>query len=366
MSNISPYLAFLEISKDQKTQAIVNAFRLLSLDVSQMKSSAATGTTSSGDPTALFQFAEIPYATTITPTYPANARFYATRVAMTGNISGFTTPFNIRTGAAYAAIFETDSSSRTVTFSAWYSFLGSSTVTIPANSRYCVFMVCTNEGSQGRQISASLQSTGGGGSTGWVGPTIVPPTTAGTWTPVNGISVSDGTQSTIILSKASSGLGLAMKALGAGAYDVAIGISAINFGSLTSGSSALPSAGLFVSTGTNTAASVASGVIAYHYGAAAPTKGIVTRVYSPISSGAPTAISSYNIAGLGLNVGAVSWFRITGTTGSGYTLYAGDGIVWDFIVSGVGAISHFGIGIDPTTGIGAASPQVIRVVSSSL
>jgi hypothetical protein len=373
MSSISSYLATLEPLKDQKTQAIINAFRLLALDLDRIKNAPSTSSLSSNS-TSLFHFQELPYSAIITPTYPADARFYATRVSLTGNISAFNTPFNIRTGAVYAAIFETDASPRTVTFSSWYSFIGTATVTIPANSRYSLLMVCTNEGSQGRQIVAFVQSTGGSGASGWVGPSIVPPTTAGTWTSVNGLSISDSAQSTLLLTKSTAGAGWCLKAIpNPASYDLIGAIANVSFGQYDGASpgvtdNVLIETGFCVTNGLLTSSS-ARGVTHYHYPrATTPSSvqaGILTRGYTPLI-GAPFGIFSFLTCGNFLPFGTGSWFRIVGNS-SNITLYMGDGVTWVVIGTIPYTASHFGFYINPTGGLtGTALSQTVRVTSCSV
>ncbi len=373
MSRISPYIAALDQFKDQKTQSIVEAFRILALQLDAIPSLTTSSTLNTGSSTP-FQFRELPFAATITPTYPADARLFTTRVSMTGDITAFNAPLNIRLGQVYAAIFETDGSARSVTFSSWYSFLTGAPIVIPANSRYVLLMVCTNESAgaqQGRQINAFLQSTGGGGG-GTFGPTIVKPTTVGTWTPVNGLTIGASAQDTLILTKATAGAGWCLKAIPTPSnYDLVAGVSSVTFGNYDATTPGISDAvviecGFGVTNGLVAGTSNARATALYIYPLNGTNRtGFLTRQYNPLNA-SPLGITGYIRNNVNLTPINPYWFRVTGNSTT-INLWVGDGLTWEFITSVPFAASHFGFFLNPTGGLGgSAMSQTVRIVSCSV
>lgn len=380
MNKIAHLIATIDQHKDPKSQAIYNAFRILAQDVSAL-TSAPSGTADSNGliSNSLFQFQELTYASTITPTLPSSARFLTTRVTMTGNITAFNTPQNIRTGGIYAAIFESDASSRSVTFSSWYAFLTGAPVVIPANSRFIVLMVATDNTTQGRQLSTFLQSTAGGGGGGYTGAPITPPTGAGTWTAVNGISIADSSQSTLVLTKSGAGAGFCLKAIPTPSlYDISGAVTNVNFGNYDASISGtsdniIIECGFVVTTGTVAGSSSARGLTHYLFpqtvgaGGARQTGGFITRSYASLGS-SPAGINSFITLSPFLSPTAPTWFRISGSNTS-VNIWVGDGLSWTLAATAVlpANASHFGFYINPTGGLpGTALTQIVRVVSCSV
>jgi hypothetical protein len=365
--NIGPDIQTIQQRKDPHNQAIANALQKLGQTTTALENflaSVTSGVSPSGLPTSSqFRFVPITYAATYTPIFPADTLYYTNRISLTGNIT-INPPYGMKTGQIYTIILETDASPRTASFAIWYSFLPTATIVIPANSRYVVTCVATDTpATLGRQLSIHLIPATSGGGTTWTGPTLIAPTAAGTWTPINGITVGSGSQNTITLSKATAGAGFALKALPAGVYDIIAGVTSITFGNVTSGISALPTFGLFVTNGTTPGTHQADGVAAFAYNVSGADAGILTRRYNPLNSLAPTAITAYYQVGDGLGVGKIQWFRITGNASS-YSLYTGDGFGWELIHSQALTCTHFGFGLDPTGGIATTpSTQIVRIVS---
>ena len=380
MNKIAHLIATIDQHKDPKSQAIYNAFRILAQDVNALTATPSSTVDSNGlISNSLFQFQELAYASTITPTFPSSARFFTTRVTMTGNIGAFNTPQNIRTGGIYAAIFETDASSRSVTFSSWYAFLTGAPVVIPANSRFIVLMVATDNTAQGRQLSTFLQSTSGGGGGGYTGATITPPTGAGTWTAVNGMSIADSSQSTLILTKSGAGAGYCLKAIPTpSSYDISAAITNVNFGNYdgsapTTSDNVIIECGFVATTGTVVGGSSARGLAHYLFpqtvgaGGARQAGGFITRSYTTLG-GSPTGINSFLTLSPFLSPTAPTWFRISGSSAT-VNVWVGDGLSWTLAATAAlpASASHFGFYINPTGGLpGTALTQIVRVVSCSV
>ena len=202
----------------------------------------------------------------------------------------------------------------------------------------------------------------------FVGPTIVPPSAAASWTAVNTLTITDGVQGTVIISKSAAGLGLGLKPISILAqFDVIMGLNEICFGNLTNATGVLPEVGLYVTNGTNPAASIAYGLaIASAYGTVVgpqttPNSYRVSRTANPINVALNPAVTTFQQVCAPLNA-SPTWFRAR-ANGGNVEFYVGDGLNWVLAYSVAFVPTHFGFGLNPANGGGVASPQTVRLTS---
>ncbi len=136
------------------------------------------------------------------------------------------------------------------------------------------------------QIRGSSSVSGGSGTPSvpaYITAPNTPPTAASTWAVVNGLTIADSGQGTLLISKSNATLGLGLKSVGTLAqFDCKMSFSDVAFGNITNGAAAIPEIGLFVTNGLTAGASIAYGLVIGLYNVN-PNTYKAMRLYNPIN-----------------------------------------------------------------------------------
>lgn len=179
---------------------------------------------------------------------------------------------------------------------------------------------------------------------------------AASWNAVNSPTVADG-NGFVVLSKATTGLGLALVTQADTAWTVTAGFLIPM--AFTDGHEC----GIYATTGITAATHLASGL---QIGTSAAGAKIYTRAYNPINGAIGNAGAALGPISLPMT-GGVVWLRI-GRSGATFTYYYGDGPdgKWNTLGSGdallAGTPTHLGFGCDPRSSVPVSAKLIHWVV----
>lgn len=190
------------------------------------------------------------------------------------------------------------------------------------------------------------------------------PTAASTWTSVNGLTIADSGQGTLLISKATATMGMGLKPIANLAqFDCSMAFSDVAFGNLTNSTATIPEIGIFVTNGLTAGTSVAYGLIIGVFNTS-PNTYKASRIAAPINANPVAGVSTFQIVGPALTT-IPTWFRVR-ANGANIEFYVGDGLDWVLAYTVAFTPTHFGFGLNPTPSGGVASPQTVRVTSSNV
>lgn len=191
-----------------------------------------------------------------------------------------------------------------------------------------------------------------------------PPSAASTWTIVNGLTVTDSGQGTLLITKSSATMGMGLKAIPVLAqFDCIMSFSDVAFGNLTNSTATIPEIGIFVTNGTIAGTSTAYGLTLGVFNTS-PNTYKAARFTNPINVSPVAGVGTFQLVGPALTT-IPTWFRVK-SNGANMEFYVGDGLDWVLAYSIAYTPTHFGFGLNPTPSGGVASPQTVRLTSCNI